>query len=59
MTRYETSKKLAEVVINKGADWNDEVIIALIKAGFVVMLDYDGTTEKRYIVGKEKVVVNK
>ena len=59
MTRYETSKKLAEVVINKGADWNDEVIIALIKAGFVVMLDYDGTTEKRYIVGKEMEVVNK
>lgn len=45
--------KLAEVEVKKSSDYRNEVIQALVKAGFIIVLDHDGITEKRYIIAKE------
>lgn len=45
-------KKLGELTIKKSADWHDDVAKALYKAGYILVLEYDGTCERHYIIAK-------
>lgn len=44
------NKKLAELKVNKSADYYDKVVKALENAGFVLVLDMETTSERYYIV---------
>ena len=44
------NKKLGELKVVKSADYYDKMIKVLEDAGFVLVLDYETTTEKYYIV---------
>ena len=46
-------KKLAELTIKKSADWNNEVIKALEKEGFEIILVRDGMIEDEYIIAQK------
>lgn len=46
------NKKLAELTVNKSADYYDKVAKALENAGFVLVLDCETTTERYYIVAE-------
>lgn len=43
-------KKLAELTVRKSADYYDEVAEALEKAGYLLVLESEDTTDKYYIV---------
>ncbi len=43
-------KKLAELTIEKSADYYNKVAKALEDAGFVIVLDWETSTERYYIV---------
>lgn len=47
------NKKLAELKVNKSADYYDKAVKALEEAGFVLVLDCETMTEKYYIVAEE------
>lgn len=52
-------KKLGRLEIRKSSDYYDDVVKALEKAGFVIVLETETSTEKYYIVAKsEKEVGN-
>ena len=44
--------KFAELIVQKSADWNNEVVKALEDAGFVLVMDTDMFYEVKYIVAK-------
>lgn len=46
------NRKLAELTVNKLADYNDKVVKALEDAGFVVILSDKTVTESHYIVAE-------
>lgn len=46
------NKKLAELTVSKSADYYDKVVKALEDAGFVIVLDYQNTSERCYIVAE-------
>lgn len=46
------NKKLAELTVNKLADYKDTVVKALEDAGFVVVLLSETVTERHYIVAE-------
>lgn len=43
-------KKLAELRVTKSADYYDSIVESLQKAGFVIVMDYETTTERFYII---------
>jgi hypothetical protein len=47
------NKKLAELKVNKMADYYDKVAKALEDAGFALVLDCETTSERYYIIAKE------
>jgi len=47
-------KKLGELTINKSSDYYDDVAKALEEAGYVLVLEYETTFERHYIVAKEE-----
>lgn len=47
------NKKLAELKVNKSADYYDKTVKALEEAGFVLVLDCETMTEKYYTVAEE------
>lgn len=47
-------KKLGELHIKKSDDYYDNVAKALEKAGFILVVDSETTTDRYYIVAKEK-----
>ena len=48
------NKKLAELTVNKLADYQDKIVKALEEAGFVLVLEGEGITEKHYIIAKSE-----
>ena len=46
--------KVAELKVKKSADYNNSVIKALEKDGFVVILEVDGITESHYSIAVKK-----
>ena len=46
------NKKLAKLTVDKSADYYDKVVKALEDAGFVIVLDFETTTERYYIVAE-------
>ena len=48
------NKKLGELKVNKSADYYNKMIKTLEDAGFVLVLDYETTSEKYYIVAKNE-----
>lgn len=49
------NKKLAELTVSKSADYYDKVIKTLESAGFVIVLDYETTSDRCYIVAEKEV----
>lgn len=45
-------KKLGKLEIQKSSDYYDKVVKALEKAGFVIVLETETSTEKYYIVAE-------
>jgi len=48
------NKKLGELKINKSADYNDKIIKALEDAGFLLVLDWETSFEKCYVVAESE-----
>ena len=48
------NKKLGELKVNKSADYNDKIIKALEDAGFLLVLDWETSFEKCYIVAESE-----
>lgn len=48
------NKKLATLTVSKSADYYDKVIKTLEDAGFVIVLDFETTTERYYIVAESE-----
>jgi G:T-mismatch repair DNA endonuclease (very short patch repair protein) len=48
----EMNKKLAELTVNRSADYNDKVIKALEDAGFLIIIVGETITESKYIVAE-------
>ena len=48
------NKKLAELKVNKSADYHDKVVKALENAGFVLVLDVETFFERHYIVAGDE-----
>ena len=48
------NRKLGELTIDKSADYHDRVVKALEDAGFILVLDYEFTMEKHYIVAERE-----
>lgn len=46
------NKKLGELKISTTADYYDTVAKALEKAGYILVLEYDGICERCYIIAK-------
>lgn len=44
-------KKIAELVLTD--TWDKDLVKALEKAGYTVILEFDGMTEKRYIIAEK------
>lgn len=49
------NKKLAELTVKKSADYYNKVVKALEDAGFLLVLDWETTTERYYIVAESEV----
>lgn len=45
-------KELAELTVKRSADYYDEVAKALEKAGFIVVLKTETTTDRYYIIAE-------
>lgn len=45
-------KKLGEVTVDNAADYYDKIIKALEDVGFILVLDWETTSEKNYIVAE-------
>lgn len=48
------NKKLGELKVNKPADYYGKIIKALEDAGFVLVLDYETSFERCYIVAESE-----
>jgi len=48
------NKKLGELKVNKTADYYGKMVKALEDAGFILVLDYETTSEKYYIVADKE-----
>lgn len=48
------NRKLAELEVNKSADYYNKVIEALKNAGFILVLDHETYTESHYIVAESE-----
>ena len=48
------NKKLAELKVNKSADYYNKVIKALENAGFILVLDADTFSDRYYIVAESE-----
>lgn len=48
------NKKLAELTVSKSEDYYDKVVNALKDAGFVIVLDYETTSDRYYIVAESE-----
>lgn len=48
------NKKLAELTVNKSADYHDKVVKALEDAGFVIVLSAETSTDSYYIIAESK-----
>lgn len=48
------NKKLGELKVNKSSDYYDKMIKALENAGFILVLDYETTSERYYIVAESE-----
>ena len=48
------NKKLAELTVNKSADYYNKVISVLEDAGFTIVLDYETTSDRYYIVAESE-----
>ena len=46
-------KKLGELKVYKSSDYYDEIVKALKESGFIIVLDWEISSEKYYIVAKE------
>ena len=46
------NKKLAELTVKKSADHYNKVVKALEAAGFLLVLDWESTTDSYYIVAE-------
>ena len=46
------NKKLAKLIVKTSADYYNKVVKTLENAGFVLVLDYETTTERYYIVAE-------
>ncbi len=46
------NKKLANLTVEKSADYYDSIVKTLEKAGFLIVLEYETTNEKCYMVAK-------
>lgn len=46
-------KNLAEITVNKNADWNNKIIKALEEKGFTIIENFNGLTEIKYIIAYE------
>ena len=44
--------KIAELIVIKSADYNNEVVKALENAGFVLIMDTEMLFETKYIIAK-------
>lgn len=56
------NKKLAEIRVNKSEDYFDKVVRTLENAGFVMVLDFETTSESHYIIAepmKHKIKIEK
>ena len=47
------TKQLGELKINKSADYYDRVVKALEAAGFIMVFQFETTSEKYYIIAEE------
>ena len=48
------NKQLGELTIKKSADYYDKVVKALEDAGFIIILSFETTTDKYYIVAESE-----
>ena len=48
------NKKLGELKVYKSADYYDKMIKALENAGFILVFDFETTSEKYYIVAESE-----
>ena len=48
------NKKLAELTVNKSADYYDKVVKVLENAGFLLVLETETTTDRYYIVAESE-----
>ena len=48
------NKKLAELEVNKSADYYNKVVKSLEEAGYLIVLDYETSTDRRYIVAESE-----
>lgn len=49
------NKKLGELKVNKSSDYYGKMVKALEDAGFVLVLDFETTSEKYYIVAEREI----
>ena len=52
------NKELAELTVNKSADYYDKVIKALEDAGFIIVLRMETSTDRYYIVAESEETSN-
>ena len=48
------NKKIAELKVKKSADYYNKVVKALEESKYLIVLDYETTTEKYYIVAESE-----
>lgn len=48
------NKKLAELTVSKSTDYYDKVVKALEDAGFLIVLSFETTTDRHYIVAEKE-----
>lgn len=48
------NKKLAELTVKKSADYYNKVVKVLEDAGFLLVLDWETTTERYYIIAESE-----
>lgn len=48
------NKKVAELTVNKLADYYDKVVKALEDAGFILVLDTETSIDKYYIIAQSE-----
>lgn len=48
------NKKLGELKVNKSTDYYDKMVKTLEDAGFILVFDFETTSERYYIVAKSE-----